>query len=234
MAVPSTSAGILSQKRAALNAYIQEHGLGNVVLHEVLGPTGPTIYAMMCTVCSHQAQWLYNVNEFYGIELDLLKGFCEGHRHGKEPVPKLSQPMVGEGTPLTKSAIKDAVEMLMHPQMKADIEEDGDPFNLLGDIKTHIGGTITSISSSSIKWVARKSNFNVDLQCRKSRRGPEYRATCEVCNEHTSLTHEAVLALDRGIFSGDFQQFLMIHKHEAADRAELPKGRKFRHASKHG
>lgn len=191
-----------SQTRTAIIEHTQEHGLGNIVFHEVLGNTGPQAFALMCSVCCYQVQWSFNPNETLGLELDLLTSFCKNHLHGKEPLPQLSQPTVNE-------------------------------FNLLGDIKSQIGGTITAISSSSIKWVARKSNFNVDLQCRKGKRGPEYRATCEQCNGYMLLVHESVLALDRGIFSGEFQQFLAFHKHEAV-QVELPKGRKFRHAGKQG
>lgn len=222
-----------AQTRAALVTHIQEQGLGNIVFHEVLGKDGPNSFALMCAVCCYQVQWAFNPVETFGIELELITSFCKNHLHGKKPFPKLSEPIIDyedDSTHLTASDIKKAVDMIIHPKMKEDIEAEGDPFNLLGDIKYQIGkaGMVTAISSSSIKWVARKSNFNVDLQCKVGKKGPEYRAVCEKCNGSLELTHEAVLATDKGIFSGALQGFLAEHRHDGLERESFG-GRKFRH-----
>src|SRR6185437_11184894 len=171
-------------------------------------------------------EWTYNIHEQYGIELDLVNGFCKAHEH----LPKLSQPITNE-TVLTKSMVQNYSDMLIHPKMKEDIEADGDPFNLLGDIKVHVAKArqIVAISSTGIKFVARKSNFNVDVQNKNGL----YRGYCNICGKDMSLTREEILDLDKEKASLDFDEFLKIHLHDGSDR-ELPKGRKFRHASKQG
>jgi hypothetical protein len=198
-----------SQTRASINEHIKEHGLGNIVLHEVLGPNGPSMFALMCSVCCYQVQWSFNPDEPLGLELELLTSFCKNHLHGKEKIPQLSQPTTPE------------------------VEEG--PFNLLGAIQTNIGGvefsskTVTAVSSTALKLIAKRSNFNVDLQCRPGFK-PVYRGVCSQCGKESVLTREEVFDLDKGEVGPKFDSFLIEHKHDGSDR-ELPNGRKFRHAS---
>ena len=213
---------------AALRRYIKAGGNENIILHETLSTIGgPTMYALRCNECGYTAQWTYNIQEQYGIELDIVNGFCNSHKH---EIPQLSQPKAGNVPVLTASGI----EYIEKPAYVITASE-GDSFNLLGDIQTNIGGvefsskTVTAVSSTALKLIARRSNFNVDLQCKPGFK-PSYRGVCSQCGKESVMTREEVFALDKGEVGPKFDSFLTEHKHDGSDR-ELPNGRKFRHAS---
>jgi hypothetical protein len=86
-------------------------------------------------------------------------------------------------------------------------------------------GRVTAISVTSLKLVAKLSNFNVDIQGNNFK----YRGLCGNCQEAYSLTRESVLSLDKAICDADFENFLKRHRHDGI-AVDLPavEGRKFR------
>ena len=111
---------------------------------------------------------------------------------------------------------------------------DASEFILNGSLYTPGGNTIVSISAEGLKWIARHSDFNVDLQCRNGII-PSYRAICGKCKEYMELDRETVHFLSLGrtdLYSGVYE-FLVKHRHGVENKVDIKElvGRKFRDVS---
>ena len=90
---------------------------------------------------------------------------------------------------------------------------------------------IESISAEALKWIARLSDFNVDLQCKRGL-SPSYRAICGKCQEYMELDQLSVHHISVGQtepYKG-LEKFLVNHRHEVEVKESVG-GRKFRNAS---
>jgi hypothetical protein len=107
---------------------------------------------------------------------------------------------------------------------------DSTEFILNGSLYTSGGKAVVAISSDSLKWIARLSDFNVDLQCRNGII-PSYRAICGKCKEHMELNRETVhdISVGRTDTFPEFVKFLVAHRHTV--EVEPVGGRKFRNVS---
>ena len=104
------------------------------------------------------------------------------------------------------------------------IETKNESVNVKAQITT-VSTTITAVSAATLKWIAKNSDFNVDLQVIFN--PTRYRFLCSKCQVEMALAYETVLAMERGQYLGENLEFLNIHKHEAVSK-QLPEGRKFR------
>ena len=104
---------------------------------------------------------------------------------------------------------------------------------MMGDIHFHDGGRTSSsvsVSQELLKWIARLSNFNVNLQARVAgTRCTDYRAICDRCGKFKPMLYEYMISKDAMKPESELSKFCREHSHDGSDRIE-PKGRKFRHA----
>jgi hypothetical protein len=175
-----------------------------VVVSRIAGsvsdPMAQEKYYFTCKVCKKWVAFPDQGPEHVG---KALTWFCEGHKHLIEPLPAPPP----------------------HILDNKNVESSADPFNLMADIKTTFSKsrTIVAISSDGLKFIAKASDFNVDVQCMNN----TYRALCNRCQATTPLSRQEVLMLDKASASLELADFLKEHKHDNINRPQ-PEGRKFR------
>lgn len=148
----------------------------------------------------------------------------------KNNISKLSDPVTVTGMDyLTASGIKETVKALeakMNPPAEIDI---------MGDLQVMPGGKSfnnISISQDSLKWVARQSNFNVDLQAKVHTNNAvsAYSAVCTVCNErYVTMNSTEFLGSSKDNDTWQsIKEFCNKHCHDGSSSIEEPTGRKFK------
>jgi hypothetical protein len=175
-----------------------------IIIHQM--PDG--IVHLMCSLCNARTTYLPNDKTTFDL-------FRSEHLHEGLEAPLVVQKKVGKD-----------MKALMTEDTKKDAWTEIDTMgtsNFFGN-----PGRVTAISVTSLKLVAKLSNFNVDVQGNNFK----YRGLCGNCQKAYSLTRENVLSLDKGICDENFENFLKHHRHDGI-AVDLPAvGRKFRGVGK--
>jgi hypothetical protein len=103
-------------------------------------------------------------------------------------------------------------------------------FSMMGDITFH--GSLSrrvSVSQELLKWVAKLSNFNVDLQAFvQFGTNLDYRAICNQCKQFVKLPYECLINNESYDNNSQLGMFCKAHRHDGSELTPVPEGRKFR------
>lgn len=193
----------------------------------VSDPIGTGSYFFSCKHC--KGFFCCPDSTEYKVISDTLEDFCKQHIHEEEPsldndkITYITYKAKYMPSPSLKNPVK-------FKGLKSWDSWDSDynvPVTLMGKINTKSGvQTVTAVSAATLKWIAKESDFNVDLQVMLY--PTRYRFYCTKCNDEFEITKEEVLSIDnQGVYDGRSLEFLNVHKHGLMVK-ELPEGRKFR------
>lgn len=189
-------------------------------------------YAVKCRKCFDCSTW---IGAFIDLDVPVIPAkvieFCKNHKHINEELEVSTTWKYTNGDPLVwkkekvKSNVIDITTknpiLFAQAGIMQEVKED-DTMNLLGDIQINIGNRITAVSPAILKWVARLSDFNVDIQANRTK----YRLLCSKCSGEKALTRDEVLTMDRDGEYPEIIEFLMQHRHDKT--TTVAEGRKFR------
>jgi len=215
---------VLNEVRKKLQEMLSASGNINLVVHQVYSPIGDyREFIIKCTLCGESAKWKVNDIDVDNLDLGFFDTMCEIHRHEdvKEPEPLITpalQNLVGLNsftttnvTPMTVTSTTD--------------------FNMMGDLQIKLPGQRTSqvsVSQELLKWVARTSNFNVDLQAQVAGNiCTNYRVICGRCNQFMMTNYAYMISPQAQKPGAELEKFCRAHRHDATIVEEVT-GRKFR------
>jgi len=106
-------------------------------------------------------------------------------------------------------------------------------FSMMGDLQIKLPGqhvSKISVSQELLKWVAKTSNFNVDLQAKVAGNiCTNYRVVCGRCNQFMITNYEYMISPQAQKPGAELEKFCKAHRHDARVVEEVT-GRKFRGA----
>lgn len=220
-----------------ISKFLKDRNVPHIVFTKFQDADFPrTDYKFHCQLCS-----VYRSIGINNLELQLsfdhlfkcIEEFCNAHSHldnqdkpmivhpdmAKEMEElefKLAEPYkLPNNTFLTASKIKEVTESIT---------------GVMGDIQIHLGGRRVSVSQELLKWIAKVSNFNVDIQAFVHMDAEnEYRALCSQCREVLSMSYDTLVASSTQTPDSHLAVFCKAHRHDGSVTC-VPSGRKFRDA----
>jgi hypothetical protein len=132
---------------------------------------------------------------------------------------KLSVPNTNGITYLTKSGVQKVTNGIAETMSK----EYGAKFKTYGAV---VGLQITQ---GQLKWIAKSSDFNIDIQSKQSGFNIDYRAVCSKCGAVYNTSYQALNNSSTYQTGSEFHSFCREHRHGVSS---VPvEGRKFRYDS---
>jgi hypothetical protein len=168
-------------------------------------------YRAHCTVCQAFKDWdaiFINKQGVYIVPTFIID-FCNDHKHTQLPEVKVNKIVNVNG--------KDW-EVIESKVVKPEEQ----PMDILADVQIHDPTRITAVGPYLLKWLAKLSDFNVDLQCTRTR----YRLLCTKCQAEKQLTKFEVYTMNREGQYPEIVDFLTEHRHDI--KHQQVEGRRFR------
>lgn len=198
---------------------------GNVTLMEfkpgVLDDYPNGAFVLHCNKCN--VQFDLNIEKIWKqgnkVILSHISDFCAKHLH---------QQLVEETViPVHPSVAEQLQELVSDTKKAVSGEDDYDSF-YDGLIVYPPKVRQVSVSQAKLKWIAKMSNFNVDIQARSTKtKGYLYRAVCSKCFDTTKL--DADCLTDESTSPPLLTAFCTAHRHDRTVLEEV-EGRRFRNA----
>lgn len=186
------------------------------------------IYGLKCKYC----KYYINVQK---SDINGIEGFCINHKHENAPNwGELKSFVYQEPDKDYKVTLKNTIHTQTFKPGELVNVNSGETIDFLGSLTAIPAGPVfnnISISQDTLKFVAKESNFNVDLQAKvhKNNAVSEYGAVCTKCNERF-IFHDAIqfFSSDRSLTTWvNIKEFCNKHRHDGRIEKE-PVGRKFK------